>query len=262
MTPADKAYYAMYIIGFAIMMVHTVVRCKNYGISRLRSVIYTLLTYIYGVSGAMIMGSVYSSAAAARGSGDMSKVAIFGAVIFTPIFLIVSMLLENLGRRLLKKDPVSMKTTLDLLTPGIFIILTCAKFGCALIGCCHGIGCSFGIWHPDLHMYVFPVQICEVVCMMLIIYLVSILESKGKLRPGMKYFISSGLYALCRFFWEFFRYYDSPQMKNFCLGMTMWQVCCVIVFLVSVTMTLVLLSHSETEKKKIPEPQHHKKRRK
>ncbi len=262
MTSADKAYYSMYLIGFIIMMVHTVLRCKKYGISRPRSVIYTLLTYIYGVGGAIIMGNIYSSAAAARGSGDISKVAIFGAVIFAPIFLIISVILENLGRRLLKKDQVSLRNTLDLLTPGIFIILTCAKFGCALIGCCHGIGCTFGVYHPDLHMYVFPVQICEVVCMMLIIYLVSILESKGKLRPGMKYFVTAGLYSVCRFFWEFFRYYDSPLMRNFCLGMTMWQACCLMVLLVSVIMILALHSYSGTEKKKLPEPRLHRKKRK
>ena len=122
MTTADKAYYSMYVIGFAIMMIYSFIKCKKHNVSRLRAVIYTLLTYIYGVGGAMIMGSVYSSAAAARGSGDMSKVAIFGAVIFTPLFLIISLLLENLGRRLLKKNKISMRNTLDLLTPGIFII--------------------------------------------------------------------------------------------------------------------------------------------
>ncbi len=260
MTTADKAYYAMYVIGFAIMMAYSLIKCKKYGVPRPRAVIYTLLTYIYGVGGAMIMGSIYSSAAAARGSGDMSKVAIFGAVIFTPLFLVLTMILENIIRPLLKRDKISMRKTMDLLTPGIFIILTCAKFGCALIGCCHGIGCSFGVYHPDLHMYVFPVQICEVVCMMLILYLVSILEFRGKIKPGEKYFITAGLYSISRFFWEFFRYYDSPQMRNFCLGMTMWQMCCVIVLLVSVCMILLLRANPETKKR--PRFPQKKKRRK
>ncbi len=227
MTSADKAYYAMYIIGFAIMMVYSILNCKKYYVSRPRAVIYTLLTYVYGVGGAMIMGRIYSTVAAAKGSGDISKVAIFGAVIFTPIFLIISMILENLGRRLMKRDKISMRDTMDLLTPGIFIILTCAKFGCALIGCCHGIGSSFGIYHPDLHMYVFPVQICEVVSMMLMLCLVSQLESHGKLSRGEKYIVTAGIYSVIRFIWEFFRYYDVPEMRHYQLGMTYWQSICI-----------------------------------
>ena len=234
MTSADKAYYAMYIIGFAIMMAYSLVKCKKYYIPRPRIAIYTLLTYVYGVGGAMIMGSIYSAIAAARGSGDMSKVAIFGAVIFTPLLLAASVLLENLVRRHLNKERVSMRNTFDVLTPGIFIILTCAKFGCALIGCCHGIGCSFGVYHPDLHMYVFPVQICEVVSMMLILWFVAVLDYRMMLHRGEKFFITAGLYSIVRFFWEFFRYYDVPGMKNFCLGMTFWQVCCLAVLTASI----------------------------
>lgn len=247
MTTGDTAYYAMYIVGFAIMMVYDIIRCRHYSVPRSRAVIYTLLTYVYGVAGAMTMGSIYSAAAASRGSSDISRVAIFGAVIFAPLLLILTCELENLGRRLLKCDQISLKSTLDLLTPGIFIILTCAKFGCSLAGCCHGIPCSFGIYEPDLKTYVFPVQICEVVCMMLLLYLVSILESRGKLTTGMKYPVTAGLYCLCRFFWEFFRYYDSEAMRHFFLGMTLWQCCCVVIIFISLMSVFMLKKQSEKQ---------------
>ena len=260
MTTADKAYYSMYIIGFAIMMAYSVVRCKKYYVSRLRAVIYTLLTYFYGVGGAMIMGRIYTAIAAARGSGDESKVAIFGAVIFTPLFLIISMMIENLGRRLMKKDKISMRDTMDLLTPGIFIILTCAKFGCALIGCCHGIGCSFGVYHPDLHMYVFPVQICEVVSMMLMLYFVSQLESRGKLSRGEKYLVTAGIYSIIRFIWEFFRYYDVPEMKHYHLGTTYWQSVCIPVLCCMIVGFFIV--HQMSQYRRIPQEPDKKRKRK
>ena len=110
---SEYLYYVMYLVGFAIMMILNIKDRARYKIEKRKAVIYTLITYVYGVVGAMIMGSIYTAAAKHLGSNEVSRVAIFGAVIFTPIFLVLTFLL-------MRSD---WRRNLDFLTPGIFIIL-------------------------------------------------------------------------------------------------------------------------------------------
>ena len=145
---SNYAYYGMYIVGFALMMVINLKNCKKYEMKKAVTVILTLITYVAGVTGAMIMGDAYSSVISKFNDGD-SAVAIFGAVVFTPIFMTFAALI--LGQ--------SWRNLMDMLAPGIFIILACAKFGCFLAGCCPGRECNFGIYNPNYEMTMFPSRV-------------------------------------------------------------------------------------------------------
>ncbi len=230
-------YKMMYVVGFAIMMVINLKTYRRYRLDKTKTIIITLITYVAGVSGALLIGKIYSAVMRANGLPDSSSVAIFGAVIFTPIFMtIAALLLKQNWRRVL-----------DMLAPGIYIILACAKLGCLQFGCCHGLPCEFGIYNSNLETTVFPIQAVEVVLMSLIIAFCFWYAFKSdKYVIGTVYPATSILYCFIRFFVEYFRYYEVEEQRHVVFGMTMWQFCCIVVAFVSVVWILV----SKSEKVK------------
>ena len=225
------AYYGMYLVGFALMMLVSRRTCGRYRVGKTDAVSGTLITSVAGIAGALLMGKIFTAVSTAVGSPSVSNVAIFGAVIFTPLMLLAVF-------RLMRLNPAAM---LDLLTPGIFIILACAKFGCALHGCCAGVPWSHGIYNPYVGEKVFPVQIYEVATMAAVILLTQLTVRRARfIRPGMAFPLTAGVYAVTRFLWEFARYYDSDRLRRFSLGMSFWQLACVITLAASAVLLPVI----------------------
>ena len=223
-------YDAMYLVGFALMMVWNLADHKRYGIKKRDAVLATFCTYVCGVAGALIMGFLYTKITAAFGYDDTSVVAIFGAVVFTPFLL----LLFPINHR-------NWKSVMDMLAPGILLILTCAKFGCFVNGCCRGMICDFGIHYPGSDYKNFPVQILEVATMLLVLLFTQLYVRKAKrLVAGTAYPITFAAYSVTRFCWEFFRFYPEEGMRHLICGLTFWQCVCCITFVVCVTITVVL----------------------
>ena len=233
---SEILYKLMYVVGFALMMIYSVKYCGRYRVSRSVAVGFTLLIYVFGVGGALAMGSIYSAISEKITGEGNSNVAIFGAVIFCPLLLLLLFLLQNLftGKR------NDFRRQMDLFTPGIFIILTCAKFGCALDGCCYGVAFDHGIYNPKAGMKVFPVQILEVVTMICVLLLARTIEKTKWFVPGMKYPVTAVLYCIARFCWEFARYYPSENLRHLVLGLSFWQLCCVSVAFVSVCVVVYI----------------------
>lgn len=217
------AYYGMYLVGFAIMMIVNLRTYKRYELSKKTAVIFTLITYVAGVTGAMIMGDWYSDAVTKYGAGA-SRVAIFGAVVFTPLFMtMVSLIAGKPWRKIM-----------DLLAPGIFIILTCAKFGCFMQGCCPGRECSFGIYNPDIGAILFPSQLFESITMCLVVAFCFYYATKcKKCTSGSVYPITAAVYSVTRFCWEFMRYYPNDEVRHIMFGLTFWQFWCIITIIIS-----------------------------
>ncbi len=223
----------LYLLGFIIMMIINLKTYKRYNLNKIKTIILTLITYIAGVSGAMIMGDIFNTLMASKGYPGNSAVAIFGAVIFTPIIMTIAALIFK----------QSWRGVLDMLAPGIFIILACAKLGCFLDGCCHGLECSFGIKYLNSDMTVFPIQIIEVFFMSLIIAFCFWFAFKSKYYvKGTVYPVTTILYCFMRFFIEFFRYYELEAQRHIVWGMTFWQFCCILSVVVSIVWIAVLHS--------------------
>ena len=254
-------YKAMYGVGFALMMLLNVFRYKDYNVSRARAALYTIVTYVYGVLGALAMGNIYSAVCVLVGADDESNVAIFGAVVFTPLMLLVTALIEKAvlkrktpgtyknkhGKEIQKeKRVVSLRDTMDLLTPGIFIILTCAKLGCAFEGCCYGVECGWGVYSERAESIVFPVQLFEVATMCLVLLLCFVLKRTKFYRRGMAYPLTAAVYSATRFGWEFMRHYPA-EMRHVMFGLTFWQFFCIIVFIASMISILVLYKTQPSE---------------
>ena len=229
---SQYAYYGMYIIGFAIMMIVNLKTHERYELKRFVTVVITLITYVAGVTGAMIMGKAYTALIERFDAGG-SSVAIFGAVVFTPIFMTaVALLLGQPWRKVI-----------DMLAPGIFIILACAKFGCFMAGCCPGRECSFGIYNPELELTVFPSQLFESITMAFVVGFCFwyIFKCKKNI-SGSVYPVTAAVYSVTRFCWEFMRYYKYEEMRHLVLGMTFWQFWCIVVIICSVLWLILLRS--------------------
>ena len=228
---SDVVYKLMYVVGFALMMLINIKTHKKYRLSTKNTVILTLITYVAGVTGAMLMSTIYSKIMYALGYSEPASVAIFGAVVFTPLFMTIASLV-------FRQD---WRRVIDMLAPGIFIILACAKLGCFLFGCCHGIECSFGVMSPKINVTVFPIQIIEVFFMCFVIAFSFWYAFKSKRYvKGAVYPATSILYCFMRFFAEFFRYYENPGQRDILFGMTFWQICCVLVTIVSIIWLIIL----------------------
>ena len=264
-----STYYSSYVIGFAIMMILNIKKHDDYRITKLRAVVYTLVTYVLGVAGAMIMAQIYNYLYSLRDVEGEGRVAIFGAIVFTPLMLIGAVALEKLFRKFFKIRPkektewkrgerprnrsdryysYSVRDTLDLLTPGIFIILTCAKFGCFLQGCCYGMLCEHGIYNNTAEHIVFPVQICEALSMTAVLIVVALIINQKVLKPGMAFPLTTALYVIVRFVWEFFRYYDD-KVRHFWGPLTVTQGFCIVLLIASCISIACIYKYSQKEEK-------------
>lgn len=227
---SEYFYYLMYAVGFFMTLFINLKTHDRYSLTKKKAVVYTVCMFLCGIVGALLMSDIYNACCKSIGVNENSTVSIFGAVVFAPIFMTVFFLIE-------KSDALR---NLDMLTPGIFITLTCAKFGCFLDGCCMGVPYENGIYNPIVNTRVFPVQICEVLSMIIMLVLTQTYIKKGKNVPaGFDYPLTTAVYCVIRFLWEFMRYYDESMRHGF-FGVTFWQGWCIIMFVLSVVMMTVL----------------------
>ena len=54
------------------------------------------------------------------------------------------------------------------------------------------------------------------------------------------------IYAIARFLWEFLRFY-TPEYRNFFLGLSLWQLICVLVILIAGVWVLILYKTHPSE---------------
>ncbi len=244
-------YYFMFVLGFVFLIWYNYNFHHIYGISRKRALWYSL-TFIYGMVGANIMGRIYTAVCSANNIEDSSRLAIFGAVLFAPLLILLTVAVEKLVRRFTKTkevpskkatkkkvENVSSRDTLDLLTPGLFVTIAFGKIGCLIEGCCFGIECSWGVHSDKIDATVFPVQLFESVVLFLILAGCYYLKRTRFYRRGMAYPLTAGLYCISRFGFEFLRYYES-RLRHLLFGMTLWQGLCIVVIVSSVISLCVL----------------------
>ena len=234
---------------FGLWLIINLLICKTYHITKIRACLYTG-AFIYAVIGALIGGWFYRIVLEhATGTSTFNLVAIFGGLVFTPAFVVLTVLVEKAIRGLINKGrtiknlpllpAVSVRDTLDMLTPGCLVVLAIFKFSCHFDKCCYGIPWSWGTYSPYLETTVFPVQIAEFLSILAVLAICIYLARRPFYRRGMAYPMAAAFYTLFRFGWEFLRYYQ-PEMRHLIFGMTLWQFCCVIVFISCVVSLIVL----------------------
>lgn len=121
-------YRGFQVVGALSIVVLTVVRRREYGLSVFRSILFPLVLVACGILGAKLLSFVKS------GFTSFAGMAFYGA-----IFLI--MLLMPLVGRLFRLTPVQ---TLDLSAPEVTSFISFFRFGCYCAGCCGGVICTIG----------------------------------------------------------------------------------------------------------------------
>ena len=253
---SNYVYYAMYFVGLAIALVINLKTYDRYNIKKGKTVFYTLLTFFLGIAGALLMGKIYTAVNHSLGVQTSGSVAIFGAVFFCPVFVIAFLFVSE---KLFGAKKSHWRDVMDLLSSGVFIVLTTAKLGCFFNGCCHGVESSFGVYNSRVQTTVFPVQLFEI-CTMTIILLASFyytFRSKKFIR-GTVYPVTALMYSVSRFCWEFLRYYTTQEERHLIFGLTFWQAMCILVFVLS-AVSIALLKNVK-EKPQVKKIVHRKKR--
>lgn len=229
---------AVYSIGGIFAAISFLLKRKRYGFTLQRALIYTLVLIGAGMIELKLMGGIRSVCMSLVSGGEFipdARVRIFGAIIFQPIWCyIVSLFSGDKFRKLT-----------DSLAPETFMYFIFGKIECLLSGCCHGIPWDTGIYSHKLEQTVFPVQIYEALATLVVVIILYALTNCKALRMGSLFPIGTILYSIPRFVFENYRYYDQKVESEFFLGMTFWQMWCVISIIISVVWLVVLYSKSD-----------------
>ena len=247
-------YYGAYAAGFALMLVMSLIRCGLYGISRARAAVYSFLCFAVGVGGARLIGAIYNALFTIKGIETDVSVDVLGALIFNLFFLMAAVPLENFFRKRFAQQPPedgqvaprSFRDTIDLIMPGSFLVFASIKFGCHIRGCCYGVIWEHGIKSPLGDIRVFPVQLCESATILAIAAAGCFMMRAGFYRRGMAAPLFANMYGVARFGWEFLRF-NPPEMRNYALGMTVWQLFCLLVIIVTAIWLAVLVKTQPPE---------------
>lgn len=245
-------YYASFLVGYVVAFFINLITFYKYKTTQKRVWLYSL-TFVYGFLGAMVGAILYNQIYHSLVNSILhSKLALFGAVVLVPVFEIVTVLIEKQVRGAVNRNriktglrpplpPVSVRDTLDMLAPNVFLVIAFGKIGCHINGCCFGIECGFGIERvlDKKPTHVFPVQLLEAGLIFLMLILVYFLKQRPFYRRGMAYPLTAACYCVIRFGVEFLRWYE-PEMRHAVLGMTLWQFCSILVFLSSLISLFIL----------------------
>lgn len=214
-----------YIAGMIGMLAVSLIVYRKLKLKTWQALLFTVVAFLSDGLGAFLMGKVYTSFVASFGSTQISKYAIYGAVFLTPVLVIVSAAII--------KQP--WRNIIDMVALSEMTARAFGKLGCHIGYCCAGFEWEHGVYNARFDMNMFPVQLCEFFTMLVIIAIGFIILFKCKnYKPGILYPIMALMYAGTRFFWEFARFYTYEQEKHFFLGMSLWQVCSLIVIALSV----------------------------
>lgn len=250
-------YGASYAVGLILMVTVNVLRAPAYRISRKRAAVYSLITFFFGYFGAWLIGRIYHLVSGMIGGDSDITVDVIGAVIFTSPLVLAAVFAEKAflkSKRTADADgsssaalkAVNFRDTLDLMITGAFFMFASIKIGCAFRGCCWGVECSWGFMSPYIHKTVFPIQVFEAATLLFIIIVCYYIKQTPFFRRGMAGPLNAFMYGAARFFWEFLRWY-TPEMRHIALGLTLWQMLCILIVIVAGIWIFILYKTQPSE---------------
>jgi phosphatidylglycerol:prolipoprotein diacylglycerol transferase len=218
------SYGLMLVMGFVVSSFLAAQQAKRQGMSP--DVIFNLafLAFICGVIGARIFYvinnfSYYLNKPAEIVMLQRGGLAWFGGLIFGTLAAVVY----------IKRKKLSVYKILDLIVPFVALAQSIGRVGCLLNGCCYGRHAEFGIYFPVHDAILIPTQVYSSLLLIFIYIILRIFQDRPH-KDGQIFYAYLFLYAIKRFFIEFFRA-DSPV---FFFGKTLFQVICVVFFIISV----------------------------
>lgn len=225
------AYWGMYLVGTVLMFVVGLSIHKKFDLTKVQALFFLFIAFLCDGSGAWIMGKIFTKICDLAGLTSSSNYAIYGAVILTPILIIIT-------ARVLFQP---WRKVIDMIALSELFARAFGKLGCMFGGCCWGIMSDFGLHNNVFGTKMFPSPLFEFIIILIIILIGFMYTFKSKKYiPGAVYPITTILYASTRFIFEFFRYYAAEIERHIILGMTFWQFISILAIILSVVWLLGL----------------------
>ncbi len=183
-------YNILFAFSFVVVIVYTVLNCKNYNLSKKKALIFSVCVYVVSL---FWMFFLYWAESGFKQWGGNNIVRVF---IWIPVA----------AYPFCKLMKIDWSQACDFLAPCPVLIQGVSHYGCLFEGCCHGYRWEHGIWNPSLKYNTFPIQPIEACTAVLIA--IYILHRQKKLHyksDGLTYPIMMMLFGYSRFFLEFLR---------------------------------------------------------
>ena len=167
--------YVFLAIGTGLMLIVTIPLARRLKLPMVRTVIFTVILALVGLTGALLMGIAEGNQWGAR--------SFFGALFLPPLVMLpVALLLRYPYGRML-----------DLCAPAECIMLALLKLKCYADGCCYGREMTF-----HSHVFVFPSQLTELAAALILMGVLIWMILSGR-RVGTIYPWYMILYGASRF---------------------------------------------------------------
>ena len=183
-------YNIFFALGFVVVIIYTLLNCKNYKISRGKGLLFSFCVYTVTV---LWMFFLYWMESGFKNWGGNNIVRIF---IWIPVVAYPFC-------KLMKIDWVS---ACEFLAPCAAMVQGISHYGCIFRGCCQGYPYAHGIWNPALDINTFPTQPIEACVAVAVVIYVLIRQKRLNYAPdGLTYPIMLMLFGYSRFLLEFLR---------------------------------------------------------
>ena len=191
---------------------------KRFGYTKLKALLYSLLTLVFGLLAAWLTATLKRVLLGFASGGeytDSEMLRNYGIPIFLPFFYLIYCAVTH----------DNFKKITAYVTPCVYSVMTFVKTGCVFWGCCYGNPDEHGIWSELAGYKTFPVQLYDALTSLLIFIICILLVYNLKEKHyGYIYPVGGILFALTKGFWENFRVHDSVYERNFLgTGWTLWQ---------------------------------------
>jgi prolipoprotein diacylglyceryltransferase len=203
-------YFMMVISGVSTFLLLSL-RKKKYDISWLTLVIILVVAGTVGYYGAAF--ATYLS------DGVWPGIRFYGKVLFVTISLFFT-------SKIIKRDYAEI---LDYYAPVDILALGIMKVNCLRFGCCAGIEMHV----TDSRSFIFPSQIAELLCAVIIFAVLIGLEHMGKYRHY-RYAMYLVSYGLTRFVFDAFREDRGRVFRIFNLDISVAQIFCAIIVYIGI----------------------------
>lgn len=181
-------YYAMQVLSFPILACFSACYAPQYSMSRKKGALYALSVYI------VLFALMYLVPTVLRALG------ISDSINSSRCFLFV-LIPAAFFARLTDVDALQGS---DFVIPSLFAARAIGKVGCAVVGCCHGFPCDWGVYSPVANARVFPLQLLEVTfCVIMATCCVLIAKHKQYHANGYVYGLAMTIFGIERYFIQF-----------------------------------------------------------
>src|SRR5580700_2205820 len=199
---------AAYLLGLKLAMV----RASARGLDSARILDLGIYIIISALIGAKLLLLITDFNAFRNDPRELLMLARSGGVFYGGLILAVSVALWYIRRA-----GLPLWTTCDVFAPGIALGHVIGRFGCFFAGCCYGKPTTmpWGITFTDpfaaanvgtpLGVPLHPTQLYEAGAELIILLGLLLTEKKGKLYAGRTFWLYILLYAISRYFIEYFR---------------------------------------------------------